>query len=220
MEQAELTTPRLILRPFEASDADAITRLAGDRAIAAMTRRIPHPYERRHAEEWLAALPEKAARGEEFAWAVMLRACGMLIGSAGLRFHADDERGELGYWIGRPYWSRGYCTEAATELVRYGFAELRLNRIHACCLARNRASAYVLRKLGLAYEGCARQHFKKWGRFEDVETYGALRAEHGAWPAPSAPAAPDGESRVGEAFDAGAAPAGVFSKVLQAGRTR
>jgi len=53
-----------------------------------------------------------------------------------------------GYWMGRPYWRNGYCTEAGLAVLEYGFAVLNLNRIHAHHFKRNPASGRVLEKLG------------------------------------------------------------------------
>jgi RimJ/RimL family protein N-acetyltransferase len=83
----------------------------------------------------------------------------------------------LGYWIGKPYWSKGYCTEAGKEMLRYGFIVLGLNRIHASYLSRNPASGRVMEKLGMIHEGTRRQHVLKWDVFEDVELKGILKKD-------------------------------------------
>jgi RimJ/RimL family protein N-acetyltransferase len=61
--------------------------------------------------------------------------------------------GELGYWIGRPYWGRGYATAGARLVLSFGFGELGLRSIRATCLTTNAASARVLEKLGFEFEG-------------------------------------------------------------------
>ena len=87
---------------------------------------------------------------------------------------------ELGYWIGVPYWGRGYATEAAREVVKYGFEKVQLNRIFAAHFKHNPASGKVLQKIGMKYEGCMRQNILKWGDFIDVEVYSILRQEFDA----------------------------------------
>lgn len=62
-------------------------------------------------------------------------------------------------------------------MLTYGFEELDLNRIQANHFSRNAASGRVLKKLGMVYEGCARQHVKKWNQFEDVHWYAILKAD-------------------------------------------
>ena len=62
-------------------------------------------------------------------------------------------------------------------MMRYGFEQLNLNRIFATYFAANTASGRILKKLGMCYEGCQRQHFRKWDEFVDLELYGMLRTE-------------------------------------------
>lgn len=175
--QPTLSTKRLILRPFELTDGEDVRRLAGDRAIADTTLQIPHPYEAGMAEEWILTREPRFEAGEEVVFAVVLRESGELIGAMGLVIEGKFQKAELGYWIGRPYWGNGYCTEAGQAILHYGFQALNLNRIHAYHFKRNPASGRVMQKLGLKHEGSAPEHVMKWGVFEDVEIYGILRSE-------------------------------------------
>ena len=84
---------------------------------------------------------------------------------------------EAGYWIGRPFWSRGYATEALRAVLAYGFEGLELHRIHAHHFARNSASGRVMQKADMQLEGVHREHAKKDDHFEDIVVYGILRAE-------------------------------------------
>jgi len=176
-ERPTIETERLLLRPFELSDARDVQRLAGDKAIAATTLSIPHPYEDGMAEEWISTHQAKFEAGTLSNFAVVLRASDELIGAIGLVIVPRFERAELGYWIGRPYWKNGYCTEAGQAVLQYGFSILKLNRIHASCLTCNPASGKVMQKMGMAHEGCARQHVKRWDKFEDLELYGLLKEQ-------------------------------------------
>lgn len=182
-----LRTDRLLLRPFELADAPDVQRLAGDRSIADTTLNIPHPYEDGMAENWIKGHREKMEKGEVLNLAVTLAETGKLIGAVGLVLDPRFESAELGYWIGRPYWGRGYATEAARAPVHYGFTTLGLNRIQARHMSRNPASGRVMEKLGMKYEGCLRQYVKKWDVFEDMKMYSVLKSEYtaGAPPAPS-----------------------------------
>ncbi|MEW6355103.1 MAG: GNAT family N-acetyltransferase [Planctomycetota bacterium] len=173
-----LKTERLVLRPFRPEDAGDVQRLAGDRAIADTTQNIPHPYEDGMAEEWIAKHQAIFDGGTGVTFAITLKSTSELIGAISLMGIIRGHRAELGYWIGRPYWRQGYCTEAARAVVRYGFEELDLNRIHATHFSRNPASGRVMQKLGMTHEGRRRQHVLKWGRFEDLELYGMLREEY------------------------------------------
>jgi [ribosomal protein S5]-alanine N-acetyltransferase len=173
--QPTLETPRLLLRPFRMADAEEVQRLAGDRAVADTTLNIPHPYEDGLAEKWIGNHRDWFDLGEQAVFAITLRPAGTLMGCVGLRINRDDQRAELGYWIGRPYWGQGYCTEAAQAVLAFGFKRLALNRIYAHHFVRNPASGRVMQKLGMSREGRLRQHVRKWGTFEDLELYGILR---------------------------------------------
>jgi RimJ/RimL family protein N-acetyltransferase len=176
--QPELHTERLVLRPFCQSDAADVQRLAGDRAIAATTLSIPHPYENGMVEEWIESLARDYSEGNGVVFAVVQKESGQLIGAVGLVIKQDHQRGELGYWIGKPYWGRGFCAEAARGIVGYGFMDLELNRIQAMHMAHNPVSGRVMEKLGMQQEGHLHQHVKKWGVFEDLVAYGILKTEY------------------------------------------
>jgi len=173
-----IETERLILRGFRNEDASEVQRLAGDKAVASTTLRIPHPYEDGVAEKWIGTHREEFEQGKLVNFAITSREQGHLIGAIGLTINKEHENAELGYWIGKTYWNNGYCTEAAKAILRYGFEVLGLNRIHAHHFKRNPASGRVLRAIGILYEGGLRQHLKKWDKFEDVEVYGILKADY------------------------------------------
>jgi RimJ/RimL family protein N-acetyltransferase len=176
-QQPTLQTQHLILRPFNLFDAPEVQRLAGDRDIAAMTLLIPHPYADGMAEEWIKAHPKAFEEGISINFAVVLRKDEKLCGAIGLGIDKKNSNAELGYWIGKPYWGRGYCTEAAKAILKYGFEVIGLNRIYATHFPHNPASGRVMQKIGMRYEGCLRQHIHKWGKFEDVWQYGILKSE-------------------------------------------
>lgn len=179
-----LLTERLRLRPFQASDALDLKRLAGERVIADTTLNVPHPYPLEAAKEWIAGHEELWRERRQMVCAVTVDRGGSeegaLVGSAGLRLDLQHSRGELGYWIGVPYWRRGYATEAARAVLDFGFRALGLHRIHAQVLGGNAASDRVLLKLGLRQEGHLREHYLKWGEPEDARIYGILRKEWAA----------------------------------------
>ena len=182
-----LKTDRLMLRPFTDSDAKDIQRLAGDEAIADTTLNIPNPYDIGRAKEWIDSLQPQFEKGKRTVFAIIDCKTDNFIGAIELRINQRYQRGEQGYWIGKPFWNNGYCTEAGQAVLEYGFARLNLNRIYANHFSRNEASGRVLQKLGMLHEGHARQHVKKGDRFEDIEIYGILKKE---WNVARTPANP------------------------------
>jgi [ribosomal protein S5]-alanine N-acetyltransferase len=175
--QPELLTARLRLRRLEQADAADVQRLAGDFAVADTTLSIPHPYPEGAAENWIGSLRAAYDEDRSVVFAITDRATGAFHGAIGLTLHPAHDRAELGYWIGQPFWGRGYATEAARAVLRWGFTTLGLHRIHARHFVRNAASGRVLAKLGMRHEGTARGHFRRWDRYEDVHEYGILREE-------------------------------------------
>lgn len=172
-----LTTERLILRPFVPADAADVQRLAGDREIAAGTLTIPHPYPDGAAEEWIGKHQAWLEEERELVLAITVRETGELAGTMGLMLKLAHDKAELGYWIGVPYWGRGYATEAAVAMMQYGFEHWSLHRIEALHFSRNPASGKVMQKLGMRYEGKLREDVKKDGEYLDIEVYGVLRRE-------------------------------------------
>ncbi|MFB2839709.1 GNAT family N-acetyltransferase [Floridanema evergladense] len=176
-QQPTIHTERLVLRPFQLTDAPEVQRLAGDRVIASFTLSIPHPYEDGMAEDWIKTHPKNLAEGKEVVFAIAFPETNMLCGTIGLAINREHNRAELGYWIGKPFWGNGYCTEAALAVVKYGFESLGLHRIHSAHFSSNPASGRVMQKIGMRYEGCLRQHILKWGNFEYLVKYGILKNE-------------------------------------------
>lgn len=176
MEQPILATTRLVLRPFQASDARAVQHLAGAAAVAEMTLNIPHPYRDGAAEAWIATHRPAWDAGVGAAFAVATQD-DELRGAIGLQLTSEHRRGELGYWIGQPYWGQGLATEAVQRVVQFAFETLALNRVQASHLPRNPASGRVMQKVGMTREGLHRERYLKDGRFEDVIEYAILRRD-------------------------------------------
>ena len=163
-----IETERLRLRGFALSDAPDVQRMAGDRAIAAMTSHIPHPYPAGEAARWISTHAESFATGESARFAVTLRGSGLLVGAIGLEIHGQHNRAEVGYWIGHEHWGQGYASEALIAVLGYGFSR-GLHRIWAEHFAHNPASGRVMQKAGMKHEGTLRHHMVKWGEPVDCE---------------------------------------------------
>lgn len=174
--QPTLETRRLRLRPFVLADAAAVQRLAGAWEVAETTLLIPHPYPDGAAEQWIATHPSSWLAGDGVTCAITQRATGTLVGAIGLTTDRESNSAELGYWVGVPYWNRGYATEAARAVVQFGFDVLGVRQIHAQHFPRNPASGRVLEKIGMHCDGIERDAIRKWGRLEDIVCYSCARA--------------------------------------------
>jgi RimJ/RimL family protein N-acetyltransferase len=150
--QSTLVLPKRLLahpvslRPLAVGDGPRVQLLAGERAVAEMTALIPHPYPDGAAEAFIAEQAKAWEAGKEYNYAI--EADLVLVGVIGLR-PAAAERENLGYWIGRPYWGRGYATLAANALIALAFALLDVDKLTASHLTRNPASQRVMEKCGM-----------------------------------------------------------------------
>ena len=169
-----ISTERLVLRPFRIEDAPQVRELAGAREVYATTENVPHPYEDGMAEAWIASLAAKFESREQVAFAVTLADSGALVGSISLRVKGPHRWAALGYWIGVPYWGRGYATEAAAAMIRYGFDELELHKISAQHMSGNPASGRVMMKNGMRKEGELVDEILKDGAFHTLVVYGIV----------------------------------------------
>jgi [ribosomal protein S5]-alanine N-acetyltransferase len=179
MERDELPrvieTARLRLREWEFGDVDDVFSYAQDEEWRRYLRLLPFPYERRHAEEFIARqiLMEQALHPN---WAIELD--GSVVGGINLRLDLANGLGELGYSIARRHWNRGYMTEAAGAVIDTAFSNLAdLNRIRAMTDVRNLSSQRVLEKVGMQKEGVLRQNRIERGEPMDEAWFGILRAE-------------------------------------------
>jgi RimJ/RimL family protein N-acetyltransferase len=137
-------TPRLLLRPGFPEDAPALATAIGDSAIARNLAVVPWPYTLRDAEAFLARPRDPVLPS----LLVLERTDGAprLIGSCGLGRRPSGAV-EMGYWIARPFWGRGFATEACGALIGMAGA-LGLSTLEASHFIDNPASARVLDKLG------------------------------------------------------------------------
>ncbi|WP_226582303.1 GNAT family N-acetyltransferase [Halobacillus litoralis] len=171
-----LHTDRLSLQPFTLKSADRVAELAGDKAVASTTF-VPHPYTLEMAEEWISSHGEWIENKIAFPFAITLKETGELIGTMTLRVDQKHQKGELAYWIGRPYWNKGYASEAAIKLTAFGLEEMNLHRIWSAAITTNPASTKVMQKAGLSYEGTLKHDVFHWGEYKDIDVYGLVKQD-------------------------------------------
>jgi [ribosomal protein S5]-alanine N-acetyltransferase len=177
MSLLKFETERLELQPFQSDDAIRISELANDKELASILG-LPHPYELKVAEEWIAIQPEQIKKGIEYPLTIVLKDIKEVIGTITIRIDKSNNKGELGYWIGKEYWGNGFATEAVNKVIDFGFNQLNLNKIWASAISTNRASTIVLEKVGLQKEGTLRQNRLLNEKYENIDVYGLLREEH------------------------------------------
>jgi RimJ/RimL family protein N-acetyltransferase len=143
-------TERLLLRPGWMQDAPALFRAIADEGVIRNLASAPWPYTQADAEAFLAT-----ERDAHDATALIFRrtdAAPQLVGTIGIGRRPNGER-ELGYFIARPFWGRGYATEAGRAVLAFARDSLRLPKVHAGHFLDNPASGRVLEKLGFRPTG-------------------------------------------------------------------
>ncbi len=191
-EGLRLYTDRLYLRTPIPRDANALYDLFTDSEVMHGLGKEPvsAPAEARAiVEEWIAAWRTDALGP----FVIETAATNEVVGQAGLMIFdtrgwtpsswaeaGDHAQPELGWALIQAHWGRGYATEAAEAVIGFGFEALGLNKIHAAYFIKNPASARVIEKLGMTYEGHLREHDLKWGVYEDIKVHAILAREWAA----------------------------------------
>jgi len=112
-------------------------------------------------------------------WGIEYKENGKLIGSIDfITWNENHKEAEVGYILNQNYWNKGIMTEALSAVIKFGFEKMNLNRITICCDERNIASARVIEKNGLKYEGTLREKLFIKDEFVSIKCYSILKNEY------------------------------------------
>ena len=177
VETLVIHTQRLLLRPLQTGDVDALFAVFGDAEVMRYWSTPPWT----DAEAGAAMVALDQASGPDADWmrlGLVRRADDRLLGTCTLFDHqAHSRRCELGYALARQAWGQGLMHEALTALLDHGFGTWNLNRVEADIDPRNRASARTLERLGFRPEGLLRERWIVGGQVSDSVLYGLLRRD-------------------------------------------
>ena len=174
----QLETERLILRRMKPSDSEDMYDYARREEVTRYLAWNPHK-SRDYTRQYLEYIAGHYAIGDFYDWAIVDKVSGKMIGTCGFtRFDFQSDSGEIGYALNPDFWGREIALEASREVMRFGFERLMLNRIEAKHLAGNDASARVMKKLGMSFEGTHRGAMMIKGGYRDVSVYAILRSEY------------------------------------------
>lgn len=165
-----LETRRLWLRWPRQADAQGLARLAGEKAVAEMTARLPHPYPPDGADRFILEARKSNTEGRGLTLAVTRKGNGP-IGMVGIGPSPEDGLPHLGYWLGLPHWRQGYATEAARALIDAFFAYTDGRELTSSARVVNPASRRVLEKCGFAFQGAGMMHFPERGGVFPVDRF-------------------------------------------------
>lgn len=172
----QITSERLLLRPMELDDAPVLFGFWSDPIV---TKHMNASFtDISQAQQMIEMLQGLFAENKAIRWTILLKHSNEIIGSCGFNYlDYENERAEIGYDLGFPYWGKGYAPEAIRTLIRFGFESLRLNRVEAKVEPENINSIKVLRKLRFVEEGKLRQYEKSKEVFVDLIMFSTLRTE-------------------------------------------
>lgn len=174
----KLESERLILREMTYDDLDFYYRHFSIKEIVEGSG-FPAPKTLEDAKHELDMfIIDLFKEGKGFRWGIALKGRKELIGTCGFyNLVADSRKATIGYDLNPAYWGRGIMREALNEIIRFGFEELRLNRIQCTILPENARSTRVVTGLGFTREGVLRENAIFEGRFQDDVVFSLLRRE-------------------------------------------
>jgi len=178
----KLETKRLILRPPRLKDADDLVKGIGELQVSRYLAFVPFPYKKKDAILWINKQIKnwKKEKKEDLNFMIVLKSENRMIGSTGL--HSIDyfnSKVRTGSWIARKYWRKGYVSEAKVAINDFIFDKLKLQKIETDAFVKNKASNYMMKKLGFKFEGKLKKHIraKSTGKWHDVNVYGMFKED-------------------------------------------
>ena len=174
-----LHTPRLTLRAFHQDDSEMVAKLCHNKKLYDMTLSLPYPYTIEMAKSWIALHETWRQELQRFEWAIVHTQTNQLMGAIGLGYNRNHHHGEVGYWLGEPFWKQGYASEALKRVIEWAFNEQQYHRIFARHFLFNQASRKVMEKAGLTYEGTMVDHMLKDGKYITLDCLSIINPNSG-----------------------------------------
>ena len=172
-----ITTERLLLRQFQKSDAETVTKLCNNYKIYKNTLYLPFPYTSADALAWMENHVENFNANKSYEFAITDSVSGELYGAIALSNNQKFNNGEIAYWIGEAFWGNGYATEASRAILQFAFEKKKYHKVFARYFESNPASGRVLQKLHMNKEGLFVDHVWKENRYEDLIYYGIINSK-------------------------------------------
>ncbi len=173
-----LVSKRVLLREVELADVPRLRELLRTREVTRHTY-LRYPFRLEDARAYVTTARKWKRRGYGFRLAIVERTTGKVVGGIAL-FQIDsvNGHGEIGYWLGKPYWGTGLIDHAVRLVLQYAFGKLRLRRIYGHVWTTNAASCRTVERLGFTLEGTLRQSVRWQGWYLDQRVYAILREEY------------------------------------------
>lgn len=177
-EFPSLQTDRLTLRKIRISDIPSLLKYVNHKVISDNILNFPYPYLEDDAIFRMNFVLQGFKNEERYVFAIALKETDEFIGEIGIHLDKTNNRAEMGFWIGEPFWSKGYMSEAARRTLQFGFEEVGLNKIYATHFLANPASGKVLINCGMIKEAEMIDHYQHKGIYGSVLQYRLTKKEY------------------------------------------
>lgn len=173
-----IRTERLVLREFVESDADQVHEYGSDPEVVRFLPWGPNTPDVTKAFIQRCLDSQNAEDRKSYDLAAVVEDENRIIGGIGIRkINSHGDTATFGYVYNRHYWGKGYATEAARAIIRFGFDTLKVHRIEAICDIENTGSFRVMEKSGMRREGLQRGALRLGDQLRDSYMYGILRTD-------------------------------------------
>lgn len=172
-----LETQRLVLRKITLEDAKDMYTYASNPEVSKYVTWDTHRTIE-DTKEFIRFVMKQYENKGISPWGIEYKENGKLIGTIDyVGWQTKHNSAEIGYVLSQEYWGQGITTEAARELIHFGFTHMDLIRIQARCFIKNIGSSRVMEKAGMSYEGVMRKGMKVRGNHEDLKIYSILKED-------------------------------------------
>ena len=173
----KIETERLFLTELRAEDISNIVKYASNKNISDFTQNIPFPYAEKDAIFWINMANQGFKNRNQYTFAIRQKDKDDFIGGIGIKIERKNNRAEIGYWIGEPFWGNGFATEATKAVIKFGFENLDMNKFTSSHLANNPASGKVLKNSGMKREGELKEQILKNSKYIDLILFGLTKKQ-------------------------------------------
>lgn len=172
-------TNQLIIRPYTSSDAATVQKTMSNYQIYRTTYGVPYPCDIKYVKKWIKNVINSASANKSYEYAIINKNNGAYMGNVGLiNIDLKSRRCDISYFVDPLYHNNGIATEASSVLIKYAFEQLGIVRVGGMCMENNTASARVMEKLCMTYEGTLRNYFIKDNIFISAKMYSILVDEY------------------------------------------
>ncbi|GHI00674.1 GNAT family N-acetyltransferase [Neobacillus kokaensis] len=172
-----LETERLILRKITLGDVDDLYEYCSNEEVSKYVTWDKHKWPS-DTKKFVNFVLQQYENKKVAPWGIEYKETGKLLGTIDfVWWRPEHNSAEIGYCLAKDYWGRGITSEAAKELIKFGFEKMDLIRIQARCFTENIGSQRVMEKAGMSFEGINRKAMFIKGKHRDLKIYSILKEE-------------------------------------------